>query len=218
MGQRRVHRRRGDAPLPGVLVEPRRHRHRRLPGGQLPRQPLVHRRPRQPGSSGHRDPLPGSRFEQCQGHPARPRVERWQHRGDLGPRHLSVPRRCALGRQRATAAHRAVARPAFADGARGRPAPRRHQPGRRRRRCGVGGTGARHTGRAGRRATDHGRRPRWGTAPDGGRHTCHTGRPAGAGSDRLARRHCVLHRQPDRRRHGAARVALVRRWHLLSTH
>ena len=57
--------------------------------------------------------------------PARAGARRRQHAGGVGPRHLPVPRRRAVADARSPAAHRAVPRPALADGARGRPRDRR---------------------------------------------------------------------------------------------
>ena len=113
---------------------------------------LVHQRSRQPRPGPRPRCATRGRHGKPRGHPPRTGARGWQHRGHVGPRHLPLPHRRAMGHHGPSPAHRAVPRPALADGARGEPPLRRHRARVRRRRS--------HLGRAGARlALHHGRRP-----------------------------------------------------------
>ena len=90
LGQRRLRRRRGDGPLPRLLVEPRRHGARRRPGrhgrrcsaGTSPTRPTPRPHPTEL-------PLPGRRHGQRRRHAARRRPRRLGRRRRVGPRRAS---------------------------------------------------------------------------------------------------------------------------------
>ena len=119
VGQRRLRRRRGDGPVPRLLVEPRWHRDRRLSGRQRPRAALAHRRSGRPAYAAHRAALPGCRHAEPRRHVARAGTRRRQRRGGVGPRRVPVPGHREVARSRAPAAVGAVARSAHPGGARG---------------------------------------------------------------------------------------------------
>ena len=101
LGLRRVHRRRGDGPLPRVLVEPRRHAARGRPGSTPPgasagTSPIRPTRRCRPTSR-----LPGGRHAERRRPLHVVGLDGSRGRRRLGPRALPVPRRRAVDRRTA---------------------------------------------------------------------------------------------------------------------
>ena len=213
MGQRRLHRCRGDAPIPRILVEPRR-----LDAGRVPRRRrrgrrLVHRRPGRSGSDAHTDAVPGSGHGEPRRHaPSVSDAGRRCDRGRLGPVVVPLCRRRALERARS---HRHGPVPGST---RSESAPRRSgrwldddRLERSRRGLGRTGPGRRATPRRGPRRRV--RRPRRRAPPRHRRRRRIEHRVTGKHPGALRRvgvcRGRAGDRQPDRRRHRAARLPLV---------
>ncbi len=100
LGQCRLHRCRGDAPVPRLLVEPRRSDDRGLPCRRQPRLRVDHRRPSRPVPPGAHRPLPRCRHRQPDRHAAPARARRIPKDRRLGSRVLPVPGSRRVDRRR----------------------------------------------------------------------------------------------------------------------
>ena len=120
VGQRRLRRRRGDAPLPRLLVEPGRTVDRRLPRRR--RAPVAEwtiADPADPSRPARTVRYPAAGTDNPARHAARARARRVTSRRRLGPRVLPLRRARRVDRRRAADVG-AVARPAGVDGDEGR--------------------------------------------------------------------------------------------------
>ena len=209
VGSRRLHRRRGDGPVPRLLVESRRHRDRGVPRRRRAGHRVGDRRPCHPERARPNDPLSGGRDGQRHRHAARARARRLTRRRRLGPGSLPVRRDGRLDRRRPPDA-RPVPRSAQHDAAARRPGHRRNNRPRQRVRRHLGRPPARCPGLpAGRPPRDHRRRADVQASGDR-RQDGHPDRSRGAFRRRRVRSRHHVPGQPARRRHRTPRVALAR--------
>ena len=207
LGGGRVRGRRGDGPVPRVLVGAGRLGPPRDAGRRHARPALVDRGSGASRPGAHEGRLPRRGHPERRGHGLDPSARRLADRAGLGSRRPPLPGGGRVGRPRA-APRPASSGPAPHRGARGRHHVRCDRGAVDRPRRGMGRARVGDARAAGRRARGRLLGPGRSTTARGGWHARDPRRPPRPRRGPRRRRRHRLHRQPDRRRHGHLGVAV----------